>query len=91
MSWIKKVTVLKSQEFQQDGKPAHNSHLVLNRLSDNMEIFGPRSSDPQIAPTSTLWTTTFRAFLKGTLTSPGTPILPPCRKLFKLNSRNYEG
>jgi hypothetical protein len=42
MPCIKKVTVGKSHEFQQDGKSAHNSHLVQNRLSDNMEIFWPK-------------------------------------------------
>jgi hypothetical protein len=54
------------------------------------KYFGPRNSGPQIAPTSTLWTIIFRAFLEGTLTSPGTPMSHPCRKLFKLDSRNNE-
>jgi hypothetical protein len=91
MSWIKKEFVLKSHEFQQDGKPAHNSHLVLNIGSaTTWKYFGPRSSGPQIAPTSTLWTTIFRAFLKGTPKSPGTPMSPLYKKFFKLDSRNYE-
>jgi ABC-type phosphate transport system substrate-binding protein len=46
MSWIKKVTVGKSHEFQQDGKSAHISHLVQNRHSDNMEIFWPKEFWP---------------------------------------------
>jgi hypothetical protein len=50
MSWIKKVTVLKSHEFQKAGKPAHNSHMVLNSLSDNMEIFWSKEFWPPNNP-----------------------------------------
>jgi hypothetical protein len=50
MPWNKKVIVGMSHVFQQDGKPAHNSHLVQNRFRDNMEIIWPKEFWPSNSP-----------------------------------------
>jgi hypothetical protein len=89
MSWIKKVTVLKSHElFQQDGKPAHNSHLVLNnRLSDNMKIFW--SNWPPNSPNLNPLDYYIYGLFKMDTNKSRHPNFAYLQKV--LDSRNYEG
>jgi len=48
--WIDTVAAGRPYVFQQDGTPAHTSHLVQNWLSDNMEMFWSKEFWPANSP-----------------------------------------
>lgn len=48
--WIDQVAAGRPYVFQQDGAPAHTSHLVQNWLSDNMEMFSSKEFWPPSSP-----------------------------------------